>query len=217
MNEAGCVVERDATGRVVTSRMVMRSGRLVDPLDLQADDVSISDIAHHLSMICRFGGAVREHYSVAEHSVLVCRDVEHRAYKKGCDVAEFRYLLLLALLHDASEAYLGDVIRPRKVRHPELADEEHAVGCRIERLLGLTAPVPAEWRMLIKQADNAVCRAEAETLIEGGGKTWNWGSTVASQYRPLPLAAGPAMGGFLAAYGRLYPSAMDYTKRFTHP
>lgn len=65
------------------------------------EDIEFDDIAHHLSMICRFGGACRRFYSVAEHCILVSKLVP-------------RHLALPALFHDSPEAYLGDVIRPVK-------------------------------------------------------------------------------------------------------
>lgn len=208
----GCVVERDG-GRIVSSKMVTISGLLVDPMNLRPEEVRIDDIAHHLSMLCRFCGAVREFYSVAEHSVLVCREVELRAYRRDIDVREFRYLLMLALLHDACEAYLGDVIRPRKAIYPSMDADESRVQESILRGLGLWASVPEEWGRLIKQADDAVCRAEAEILIQGGGKNWGWGETKPSQYMPLPLGQKAARGKFCETFERLYPDAQEWVAR----
>lgn len=68
--------------------------------------VKIEDIAHALSQICRYGGHSLSHYSVAEHSVLVSKGLEHEGFSNKISLA--------GLLHDASEAYLGDVVSPLK-------------------------------------------------------------------------------------------------------
>lgn len=77
------------------------SGRMVSLLSPRPQDVQIDDIAHALSKICRFGGHTPYHMSVAQHSVLVSRLVQPE-------------LALLALLHDSTEAYVGDVVSPLK-------------------------------------------------------------------------------------------------------
>jgi len=80
-------------------------------INLHAPDVTtieMEDIAHGLSNICRFGGQTAEFYSVAQHSVLVWHLIG-----MGIDKDSI-YLKKLALLHDASEAYLGDVVKPLK-------------------------------------------------------------------------------------------------------
>jgi hypothetical protein len=82
------------------------TGRDVDPLDLKRDDIDIRDIAHSLAMICRFNGHTQFHYSVAQHSVYVAARL--------AELYGDRKLALAGLLHDASEAYLGDVVRPLK-------------------------------------------------------------------------------------------------------
>lgn len=80
------------------------TGRQFWPLEPDPADVVIEDIAHHLARKCRFNGATRRFYSVAQHSVLVAESLVGR----GVGVQ------LLGLLHDAAEAYLPDVARPYK-------------------------------------------------------------------------------------------------------
>lgn len=77
------------------------TGKQFYPLDVRVEDIDIIDIAWALSCICRFGGHCREYYSVAQHSVHVSHNVGNR-YALG------------GLLHDAAEAYIGDVCRPIK-------------------------------------------------------------------------------------------------------
>lgn len=78
------------------------TGEAISLLEPSLDSICIEDIACGLSNICRFGGQVRDFYSVAQHSILVCELAPHD-------------LKLEALMHDASEAYLGDIIKPLKV------------------------------------------------------------------------------------------------------
>lgn len=71
------------------------------PMDPRPEDIHIDDIAHCLSRICRFGGHVKNFMSVAQHSFLVSKILSHEFALEG-------------LLHDASEAYIGDVMTPLK-------------------------------------------------------------------------------------------------------
>jgi hypothetical protein len=87
--------------------------REVAPFHLKRHEVCIADIAHALSMICRYGGHCPEFYSVAQHSVLVAciaKLFAQAVFPEADDVA-----FVLGLFHDAPEAYLGDVITPLKV------------------------------------------------------------------------------------------------------
>lgn len=82
------------------------SGIRVDLNEPTPDMIDIRDIANSLSKICRFNGHVSHFYSVAQHSVLVCYLFAE---------SEGGMFSLEALMHDAAEAYLGDVIKPLKV------------------------------------------------------------------------------------------------------
>jgi hypothetical protein len=79
------------------------SWRWVNPFDPDPEQLDIRDIARALAKRCRFGGHCRVFYSVAQHSVIVSELVEQR----GGDVED----VFAALMHDASEAYLGDARR----------------------------------------------------------------------------------------------------------
>ena len=84
-------------------KMVTSTGRLVDPFAMAESDIHPTDIVHHLSNLCRFTGAVREPYTVAQHSMLVAGICPEP-------------LKLAGLLHDAAETYLGDICHPTKMR-----------------------------------------------------------------------------------------------------
>jgi hypothetical protein len=77
------------------------TGKRVDPMHLDVEDICIEDIAHHLSLINRFTGATDMGYSVAQHSLVVCASAPE-------------HVKLPALLHDAPEAYMGDMSHPMK-------------------------------------------------------------------------------------------------------
>jgi hypothetical protein len=77
------------------------SGKFIEPLNPDYETIDIVDIAHGLSNICRYGGQSREFYSVAQHCIYVSYNTLPENALNG-------------LLHDGSEAYLGDVCRPLK-------------------------------------------------------------------------------------------------------
>lgn len=97
---------------------------MVDLSAMQPEDVDIRDIAHGLSMQCRYNGQCSRFYSVAEHSVAVAAHCPPE-------------LRLAGLLHDAAEAYCGDIARPIKEQFPEIARFEDEVQHRVLAGLGL--------------------------------------------------------------------------------
>jgi hypothetical protein len=105
-------------------RPIMRTvtNKVINPLDLRPEDIDIRDIAHHLACINRWVGALREPISVAQHSVYVSRLVRE----------DQKVVKLQALLHDATEAYLGDVSKWVKMSdgmaaYREVEKRAHAV------------------------------------------------------------------------------------------
>lgn len=92
---------------------ITHSGRRIDIENISADDIFIDDIAHHLTKICRYGGALDldKHYSVAQHSIMLAK------YAKREDYSE--HIQRLLLMHDATEAYLGDIVNGLKRLLPD--------------------------------------------------------------------------------------------------
>lgn len=126
------------------------TGQQVEPYNLDWRKVSIVDIAHALSRICRFAGHTAGFLSVAEHSV----EVSYLVLRSE--------LALTALLHDASEAYLGDMVRPLK-RLPQMApyrEAEERAHAAIAKAFGTIYPHPA----FVKDADDRRLRIEIEWM-----------------------------------------------------
>lgn len=169
------------------------------PLDPRTEDVDLRDIAHALSLICRFTGHVNEFYSVAQHSVLVSERAAELAREKREE--DPLYFARWGLLHDASEAYLVDVARPVK-RMPEMAPYREAEA-RLQRVIcerfGLSTSEPD----LVRRADGEVLYTEARDLFSGVHPEWVWGFQPL-EYRITPLAPRNAEALFLARFAELF-------------
>lgn len=132
------------------------TGQKFDPAAPRAEDIDIVDIAHALSMLCRYGGHCKRFYSVAEHSV-------HASLHVAPENA------LWALLHDASEAYLVDVPRPIKpllVGYREL--EAGIMGAVCERF-GLPPEEPVD----VTRVDRALLFDERVANMEVAPEPWS--------------------------------------------
>ena len=136
------------------------SGKHIDLLEPQKSDISIIDIAHGLSKICRFSGQCNQFYSVAQHSVAVAARLPEE-------------LKLWGLLHDASEAYLGDVTRPLKRLLTEYQYLEKKMMAVIAARFSLTLPEPAK----VKEVDVLTLKVE-QTCFWGNARNsirpWTW-------------------------------------------
>lgn len=120
-----------------------------------ADMISIENIAHTLSLLCRFGGHVREFYSVAQHSVLCSMQAPD----------EFKFE---ALLHDSSEAYLVDIPRPIKRALPQYMELEGKAEKAISEHFGIPHPMSKE----VKEVDNRMLFTEARDLMNPTKVKW---------------------------------------------
>lgn len=167
--------------------MQTHSGLAFWPLDPRADEIAIEDIAHGLSMQCRYGGHCLAFYSVAEHCVLMASKAP-----AGLELA--------TLMHDGSEAYLADVIRPLK-RH--LANYK-TIETEVERLIaqrfGLPFPMPPE----VKRLDEAIVADEKEQAMAPAPLPWaEWDNATAPLGVTLQFwSPREAKRQFLAAFYR---------------
>lgn len=120
--------------------------------------VSIKDIAQSLANQCRFNGHTKRFYSVAEHSLYVSRVVP-------------RHLALDGLLHDAAEAYVGDMVAPLKSLLPEFQEVERRVHAAICIRFGLSIEMPMD----VKVADRSMLATELEYLMLPPPQSWELG------------------------------------------
>jgi 5'-deoxynucleotidase YfbR-like HD superfamily hydrolase len=185
----------------------MLSGRRLDLLDPSPLDVEITDIAHGLARVARWNGqTIGEHgFSVAQHSLVVEEIAAH--LQPGLE-PRWR---LAALLHDAPEYVIGDMISPFKAA---LGLSYHRFEERLENAIhirfGLPPKTPAPIKALIKQADRASAFFEAtqlagfsaaESLILFGRPPKGYSLTI------TPLAAAEAQSQYLSHFHRLSAAA----------
>jgi uncharacterized protein len=191
------------------------SGKPVWPRDPRAEDIRIEDIAASLSRMCRFNGHIKagafvshargeypheewvsfEIYSVAQHSAIVCDKVAEVA-------PDAKFLQLAALLHDAHEYILGDMIKPQKNLYPSRKQYECEWDLAIANRFGL-------WSGLfdhaaIKEADYRIFLTEKRDLLVDG--TVDFGVANADPYpdRIVPVLPSVARKMFLDRFHRLY-------------
>ena len=148
---------RDEATPVRGDWMQTYTGRTFYPADPRVEDIDPTDIAHALSLTCRYGGHVRKFYSVAEHCVLMSFAVPQVAAAP-----------IWALLHDATEAYMGDVIRPLKTFMPEYRDMENRLMRVICERFGLRFNCP--WQVV--EADNRILLDERAALMSAPPRPW---------------------------------------------
>lgn len=152
------------------------TGKRFYPLDPIPNDIDINDIAHALSLLCRYGGHVDKFYSVAEHCIHLSNWVDRES-------------ALAALLHDATEAYVVDVPRPIKYLLPDYREVEDRAWLAITSRFDIDLLLPDQ----VKEGDNRILineklrlmpraeRWEVERLAPLPIKIKSWGPKEAEQ------------------------------------
>ena len=140
------------------------------PTEGRIENIDIEDIAHGLAYQCRFNGQTNQFYSIAQHSLMVAELVPP-AYRRA------------ALLHDAAEAYLGDMVKPLKVLLPAFADIEDKVTHLIAQHFKLDFSDYAP----IKTADLQALATEKRDLMPHSVEPWSY----LKGFDPLPEVIRP--------------------------
>lgn len=188
-----------AAGDRIGDWMITFSGRRFWPLDPRAEDVDFRDIGHALANLCRYNGHVRRFYSVAEHCTLLA------AYFERTGRVE---LARQALLHDADEAYVGDMIRPLKRDIPFFSTIGERIQAEVFALAGLDWPIDEA----VHHADARIIVDEArELFLPSSLQSAGWdlvGDRLLAGYDLLPVGHPPhvAERDFAVMFVRLFPN-----------
>jgi uncharacterized protein len=138
----------------VGSTIRLSSGRYLDLLDPQPEAFTFHDVASALAKICRFGGQIDHFYSVAEHAFHCygVAELDRLPKQTQWDV----------LMHDAAEAFLGDMVKPLKMILPAYCEIEKRMEAALSVKFGVNFDNPA-----IKPIDHALLIAERNQLFSG--------------------------------------------------
>jgi uncharacterized protein len=183
----------------------MLSGRRLDLLDPSPLDIEIEDIAHGLARVARWNGQTRgDHaFSVAQHCVLV------EAIFRHCNEKASRSERLVALLHDAPEYVIGDMISPFKAAlGVDYKSFEYRLMAAIHLRFGLPAKAYDELEKLVKQADKMAAYLEATQLagfsIAESEKFFGRPKGLTAAFQNLePLPTNEAAWNYLAVFKTL--------------
>ena len=192
---------------LITDYICTYLGNRFYPLEGRIDQIHLEDIAHGLAFQCRFNGQTSAFFSIAQHSLIVA-DVVSELHPE---------LRLAALLHDASEAYLGDVVKPLKILLPNYKELES----RVENDIAVAFGLESLMHPLIKNADMVSLATEKRDLMPHSAEDWSYLEGFEALPTPIePMSPEQAKRAFLievnkarrvlfAGYRQAIPSVQD--------
>jgi len=206
------------------NRLQTFSGKSFYPFDPRPEDVDINDIAHALSLICRFNGHCKEFYSVAEHSVRVAWYMQNRYREYGMCMPLPDVTSIYGLMHDSPEFVLIDFPRPLKINFPEYTKLEKNVYQCILRKFGLSTDldnipcfdnygcnntcyfptrnfIPVS--QVVKKADDILLATEKRDLMEREPQSWKLEAEPLAK-KIIPYSSKDAERLFLDEFHRLH-------------
>ena len=132
------------------------TGKRFEPLKMTPEDVSLRDIAHALSLLCRGGGHMKYFYTVGLHSLNCAWEAASRGWSDR--------LVLACLLHDASECYMSDVPSPFKKTLPEYQEQEaYLLHLIYEKFLG--SDLTAQEQAQLEEIDHVMLWYDLDGLL----------------------------------------------------
>ena len=163
------------------------TGKKFHPFAPRPEEICLEEIAHALSMICRYGGHTDKFYSVAQHSILMC----------NLGVGDRSWLLM----HDAAEAYIGDIVLPLKRCLPEMAILEEMILNVVAEKFGMTPISETNW-LDIHKSDIKIGATEKRDLLH---VDMDWDIELPEPYDYIikPISQQEAKKEFLDLAGRL--------------
>lgn len=182
------------------------TGKMIFPADPRPEDYCIEDMAHSLSLQCRFNGMCRVHYSVAQHSVMVSKVARRLARERGYDRLTQCLYAIGGFKHDGQESHCQDVVRPLKVLlldYPTLEEKS-------ARAMAAYFKIPYDLLShdIIKIADDVALRTEQRDLFGPPPAPWTFRpDSFALPGKIRPLTWRRAEKVFLAHYHELREEA----------